>query len=234
MADKSVVSREEWLAARRALLDQEKALTRQRDAVTEARRNLPWVKLDEDYIFEGDSGPIPLSQLFGSSRQLIIVHFMFGPDWEEGCKSCSFWADQYDALIPHLKARDINLVVVSKAPLFKLQAFAERMEWRFPWVSARDNSFNEDFHVSFSPGQQSDGKVVYNFQETDLLASEMPGLSVFVKEDDGSLYHSYSTYARGLDIVNAAYSLIDLTPKGRDEAEGIMHWVRLHDSYDFA
>lgn len=234
MAAKSVVSRDKWLVARKALLDQEKTLTRQRDAVTKARQELPWVQLEEDYVFEGESGPVRLSDLFGSCRQLIVVHFMFGPDWEEGCKSCSFWADQYDALLPHLKARDISLVAVSKAPLYKLQAFATRMEWGFPWVSARDNSFNEDYQVSFGPNHRPEDIVIYNYRETQFPANEAPGISVFVKEDDDTIYHSYSTYSRGLDIVNAAYSLIDLTPKGRDEADGIMHWVRLHDRYDFA
>ena len=234
MTPKNTATREEWLIDRRILLEKEKAHTREKDAISEARRSLPWVKIDEDYVFETDAGSATLRELFGENSQLIVYHFMFGQDWEGGCKSCSFWADSFEGLPPHLNARDISFIAVSRAPMSKLAPFKKRMGWSFTWVSSALNAFNADFHVGFGPGQLRDEPVTYNFREFDSDdVDEMHGTSVFVIGDDGNIYHTYSTYGRGLDITNAAYSYIDMTPKGRHEpAEGNpMAWVRHHDSY---
>jgi predicted dithiol-disulfide oxidoreductase (DUF899 family) len=224
-----IVSPSEWRAERLALLAAEKAFDRERDALAARRRALPMVRLERDYRFQDMTGEVSLRDLFGDARQLIVYHFMFGPDWAEGCPSCSFWADNFDGIDVHLRARDTALVAVSKAPLDRLMAYRERMGWRFRWVSAGESGFNEDFHVSFAPESQG-GE--YNFAPRTHGGSEMPGISVFWREGDAVL-HSYSTYARGLDMLNGAYHFLDLTPKGRDEGDlpWTMAWVRRSDRY---
>jgi predicted dithiol-disulfide oxidoreductase (DUF899 family) len=226
-----IVSAETWLAARTALLAKEKELTRLRDELSRQRRELPWVKVEKDYVFEAPHGKETLSDLFAHRSQLIVDHFMFGADWQEGCPSCSFWADTYNGVLVHLEHRDASFVVVSTAPLSKLEAYRKRMGWSFKWVSALNNDFNRDYHVSFTPeGQKT---AVYNYRSGGFDASEAPGISIFAKDASGSIFHTYSAYARGLDALNGAYQLLDLIPKGRDE-QGLPHpmaWVRRHDSY---
>jgi predicted dithiol-disulfide oxidoreductase (DUF899 family) len=227
-----VVSRDAWLAARKAFLAKEKEFTRQRDRLSAERRALPWVEVVEHYLFDTPEGKQSLSDLFGGSSQLLVYHFMFGPDWEEGCPSCSFWADNYNGIGTHLKHRDVQLVAISRAPLEKLEAYKKRMGWTFKWVSSLGNEFNRDYHVSFTPEEKDTG--FYNFEARGFGSSEAPGISTFFKDEDGSIFHTYSCYARGLDMVNGAYHLLDLAPKGRDEA-GLpwpMAWVRRHDRYD--
>jgi predicted dithiol-disulfide oxidoreductase (DUF899 family) len=227
-----VVSRETWLEARKALLAKEKAFTRQRDALSAERRALPWVKVEESYAFDTPHGKQSLSELFAAASQLLTYHFMFGPDWSEGCPSCSFWADNYNGIITHLKQRDVALVVVSRAPLEKLEAYRKRMGWSFKWVSSYGSSFNRDYGVSFAPEEQA--TAYYNFEPRGFSSSEAPGISVFHKAADGGIFHTYSCYARGLDMLNGAYHHLDLVPKGRDE-QGLpypMAWVRRHDMYD--
>ncbi len=237
MTTQNFGSREDWLTARKALLDREKALSREHDALAQARRALPWVKIETDYVFETENGNAGLGDLFGDHRQLIVQHFMLGPDWEQGCVSCSFWADNFNGTIAHLNARNIAFKVVSRAPLEKILPFKQRMGWTFDWVSSFDGSFNEDFNVSFGPDHKSEDTVFYNFRDTNFPADEAPGASVFAKDDDGdddgAVYHTYSTYGRGLDVLNGAYAYMDLAPFGRDEvSEGHkMGWLRHHDSY---
>ena len=233
-ADKhKVVSEQEWLAARKALLAKEKEFTKQRDRLSEARRALPWVKIEKSYSFEGPNGRQSLSDLFEGRSQLIVYHFMYGPDWSEGCMSCSFWADSFNGAIEHLKARDVTMIAVSRAPYSTLKAFQKRMGWSFKWVSSLGSDFNYDFHVSFTPEEQEKGPVFYNFQKQEFPSDEAPGISVFYKDKAGDIFHTYSTYARGLDAVNGAYQLLDLAPKGRDEAElpWPMAWVKHRDKY---
>lgn len=228
-----VVSREEWLEARKALLEREKAFTRERDALAAARRTLPWVEVSEGYRFESEDGEVGLAELFGAMCQLVVSHFMYGPGWEAGCPSCSFWADGYDPMTVHLAARDVAFVAVSRAPLATLLAYRDRMGWRFPWVSSRRSSFSEDFGVSFDEEALATGPVTYNYRETTMRSSEAPGLSVFCKDEAGRLFHTYSCYSRGLDPMNTAYQLLDLVPRGRDE-QGLpfpMTWVRRRDEY---
>jgi predicted dithiol-disulfide oxidoreductase (DUF899 family) len=227
----AVVTREEWLKARRALLAEEKQFTEQRDALTEKRRAMPWVKLEQGYIFDGSDGPVSLDDLFNGRSQLVVYHFMFAPEAEWGCKSCSFWADHFDGAIPHLNTRDTSFVAISRAPIEKLQRQASRLGWSFPWVSSGRSSFNYDFAVSFET--DADGQAVYNYEKQTVPFKDLQGVSVFVKGADGAIYHSYSTYGRGQDIINGAYNILDMTPKGRDEA-GLpftMAWVKLHDEY---
>ena len=229
---RKVVSEKEWLAARRALLAKEKELTRQRDRLREERRALPWVKVEKGYVFDGPDGRQPLSQLFEGRSQLIVYHFKYGPDWEEGCPSCSFWADSFNGIVEHLKARDVTMIAVSRAPYPALKKFQKRMGWSFNWVSSLGSDFNYDFHVSFTPEEQ-EGKVFYNFEKQEFPSDEAPGISVFYKDESGSIYHTYSAYSRGLDAVNGAYQLLDLAPKGRDEA-GLpwsMAWLKHRDKY---
>ncbi len=226
-------TRQAWLEARRQVLAKEKELTRMRDELAEARRQLPWVPVDKDYMFDTVAGERTLAELFDRRHQLVVYHFMFDPSWTEGCKSCSFWADQFDGVTAHLHARDVTLVVVSRAPLDTLHAFRDRMGWRFPWVSSGRSDFNVDFHVTITDEQRAAGPVEYNFGTTDFKGSELPGLSVFAKDEHGAVHHTYSCYSRGLDALNGAYQLLDLVPKGRDEA-GLarpMEWVRHHDRY---
>ena len=235
MQKRTIVTREEWLAQRRALLVEEKELTRQRDALAAKRRQLPWVRLEKDYMFESEFGLVNLGALFGPHSQLIVYHFMFGTDWKTGCKSCSFWADTYNGLTPHLNARDIAFAAISLAPMDKIAPFKERMGWQFNWVSSHPDTFNQDFHVSFGKDHSPEVPVDHNFDPAYLFpVAEAPGVSVFVKDEDEVVYHTYSAYARGIDHLNAAYSYIDLTPKGRDEPtdRNTMFWVRHHDRYE--
>ncbi len=234
MQDHNVVSRADWIAQRLDLLKKEKELTRLRDETSANRRELPWVLVEEDYVFEGPDGPVSLADLFDGRSQLIVQHFMFGPDWEEGCPMCSFWADNYDPTTIHLNQRDVTMVAISRGPFEKLQAYRERMGWSFLWVSSRENEFNFDFNVSFEAEQLEKGEVTYNYRDGGTSMQEAPGFSVFYKADDGTIYHTYSVYSRGLDPLNSAYQYLDLVPKGRDEAElpyG-MAWVRRHDRYE--
>ena len=217
MQQHKVVSRQEWLAARQVHLAEEKAFDRQRDALSRQRRALLWVKLDKEYVFQGVGGPESLADLFDPHGQLIVYHFMFHPDWEAGCKSCSFWADNYNGVTAHLGARDVSLAAVSRAPLDKLTAFRERMGWTFKWVSSLDCDFNYDFHVSFTDEEMARGEMEYNYRMTNFPVPEAPGISVFCRDDRGVIFHTYSTFARGLDKVNGAYHLLDITPNGRDE-----------------
>jgi predicted dithiol-disulfide oxidoreductase (DUF899 family) len=224
--------REEWLAARKTLLAQEKALTRQRDEVARLRRELPRVKVDKSYAFDAPGGRRTLAELFGSKSQLIVYHFMLGPGWEAGCKSCSYLADHFDGMLPHLAARDVSFTAVSRAPLAEIEAFRKRMGWKFSWVSSHGNDFNYDFHVSRR--KEDMGKQVeYNYALGEARMEELPGASVFCKDASSAVFHTYSTYARGLDIMLGAYNWLDIVPKGRDE-EGLeftMAWVRHHDRY---
>lgn len=223
-------SKEEWIAARKELLAREKELTRLRDQISEERRRLPWLEVEKRYVFDGERGELTLADLFAGRSQLVVYHFMFGPDWEVGCKSCSFWADNFDGIIPHLEQRDVTFAVVSRAPLAKLRAFAERLGWSFEWVSSLRTDFNFDFGVSFSPEEIATGEIPYNYGVQRAFREEMPGISVFFRDGE-SVWHTYSCYARGLDMMNTAYHYLDLVPKGRDEADGPMAWLRLRDQY---
>ncbi|HEV3338999.1 MAG TPA: thioredoxin family protein [Pirellulales bacterium] len=230
-----VVSREEWLRERVSLLAEEKELTRRRDALASKVRDLPWVKVDKPYTFDAPTGRVSLADLFGAHSQLIVYHFMFDPTWSQGCKSCSFIADHYNGIVVHLAHRDIAFITVSKAPTEKLEQFRGRMGWTFPWVSAASSDFSHDFGVSFTDQELADAKTVYNFTGKPYPMRELPGLSVFYKDARGDIYHTYSSFARGLENFLAAYQYIDVTPKGRDEAEtGGMGWLRHHDRYDDA
>ena len=233
MQTHEIASRETWLAARRELLKEEKALTHARDALAARRRALPWVKVDKDYVFEDASGPVRLADLFGDKRQLIVSHFMFGAGWEEGCVGCSFGADHIDPILPHLDQKDLAYVVVSRAPFAELDAFKRRMGWNFRWVSSGGSDFNHDFDVSFTPEQMTGAPASYNFAPIEPPIEELPGKSVFIKGDDGQIFHTYSQYARGGEDTLATYALLDITPLGRDEGErgNLGDWVRHHDRY---
>ena len=233
--DHAVVSQSEWLAARKALLAKEKEFSKARDQLSAARRDLPWVKVEKNYVFDGLNGKETLAELFGGRSQLIVYHFMLGPGWTNGCPSCSFLADHFDGAAIHLAQRDVTLVVVSRAPLAEIEAYKKRMGWKFKWVSSYGTDFNHDFHVSFTPEEKARSKVEYNYTMTEFPSEEAPGLSVFIK-DGGGVFHTYSSYARGLDILIGAYNFLDFAPKGRDEA-GLpwgMAWVRRHDEYEGA
>jgi predicted dithiol-disulfide oxidoreductase (DUF899 family) len=234
MQPHKIVSREEWIEARKAHMAHEKQLTLARDRLSAERRALPWVKVDKNYVFDGPGGRKTLADLFGGRSQLVVQHFMFAPDWNEGCKSCSFWADQFDHMVPHLAARDTTLVAISRAPLQKLDAFKARMGWTFDWFSSVDTDFNHDYAVSFRPDEIKSGAKIYNFGTSGFGVEEAPGISVFYRDEGGAIFHTYSCFARGLDMMNAAYHYLDLTPLGRDE-EGLsypMAWLRLRDQYE--
>jgi predicted dithiol-disulfide oxidoreductase (DUF899 family) len=227
-----VAAPEKWLAARRELLREEKEFTKSRDRLAARRRELPWVKVDKAYAFESTGGRVALAELFEGRSQLVIYHFMFGPGWKEGCKSCSFVSDHLAPTVVHLQARDVAFAAVSHAPLEEFTPFKERMGWGFNWVSSHGSDFNRDYHVSFTADELARGKVDYNYELTDFPVEEGPGLSVFAKDANGDVYHTYSTYSRGLDLLIGTYNLLDLVPKGRDEdSERTMSWVRYHDSY---
>ena len=230
MSQPIVASREEWLQARTALLEEEKALTRARDALAAKRRQLPWVAVDEDYAFESEAGTESLADLFGDRSQLIVQHFMYGADWQDGCKSCSFWADQFDPAVAHLGGRDVAFAAISQAPYSVFAPFKARMGWSFHWVSSAGCNFSNDYHVWYTPEQIGAGQTFYNFTPGMHYGEHSPGVSVFARDAQGSVYHTYSCYARGLDILNGAYHLLDLVPRGRDESAG-MAWVRHHDRY---
>lgn len=229
-----VVSESEWLAARKEFLAKEKEFTHLRDELSRQRRALPWTRVEKQYVFEGPGGKVTLAQLFENRSQLVVYHFMLGPGWKEGCPSCSFLADHYDGATIHLANRDVTFAVISHAPFNEIEAFKKRMGWRFKWVSSFGSDFNYDYHVSFTPDDRTKGKVDYNYETIDFPIEEMPGLSVFAKDGSGSVYHTYSAFARGLDILVGAYNILDFVPKGRDE-DGLaftMAWVRHHDKYD--
>jgi predicted dithiol-disulfide oxidoreductase (DUF899 family) len=229
-----VVSREAWLAARRQLLSKEKEFTRRRDELSAERRELPWVRVEKEYVFDTPDGKETLADLFDGRSQLMVYHFMFGPDWEQGCPSCSFVSDHIDGVNRHLPHRDVTLLAVSRAPLAEIEAFKQRMGWRFKWVSSYGNDFNRDYHVSFTPDEMAQGEVYYNYAMTEFPSDEAPGISAFYKDPTGAVFHTYSAYARGLDMLIGAYNYLDLAPKGRDEAAlpWTMAWVRHHDRYD--
>jgi predicted dithiol-disulfide oxidoreductase (DUF899 family) len=230
--DREITSETEWLVARRDLLTREKEFARQRDALSSARRQLPMVKVDKQYVFEGPNGRETLSDLFEDRSQLIVYHFMFGPGWEEGCKSCSYLADHFDGANWHLPHRDVTFVAISRAPLSELDPYRKRMGWRFKWLSSHGSDFNFDYHVSATEEEKAEDKMFYNYELGELMSDEMPGLSVFYKDEDGEVFHTYSTYARGLDPLVGAYQFLDLVPKGRNEnPEATMDWVRRHDQY---
>lgn len=227
------VSRDQWIEERRALLAREKEFTRLRDQLSRQRRELPWVRVDKDYVFEGANGKQTLSELFAGRQQLIVYHLMFDPSWEEACSRCSFWADNFNGVLVHLNQRDVTLVAISRAPFEKLAAFQKRMGWSFDWVSSFGNDFNRDYHVSFTPDELEHGEIIYNYAPVKTSMTERPGISVFYKDQAGRIFHTYSCYSRGLDMLNVAYHYLDLTPKGRDE-EGLpfpMAWVCYHDAY---
>jgi predicted dithiol-disulfide oxidoreductase (DUF899 family) len=228
-----IVSPGEWLAARRELLKKEKELTRLRDRLSAERRALPRVKVEKSYIFDTPEGKLTLGALFAGRSQLIVYHFMFGPEWTEGCHGCSFLSDGIDGATVHLAARDVTLVAVSRAPLAKIEAFKQRMGWHFPWLSSFGNDFNRDYHVSFTKEELARGDAEYNFVTKGFDSDEAPGASVFLQDGRGDIFHTYSTYARGLEPFIMAYHYLDIAPKGRDEQDlqSTMAWVRHHDRY---
>jgi predicted dithiol-disulfide oxidoreductase (DUF899 family) len=232
----AIVSQGEWLAARKALLAKEKEFSKARDQLSEARRALPWVKVEKNYTFDGPDTKETLADLFGGKSQLLVYHFMLGPGWVQGCPSCSFLADHFDGATLHLAQRDVTLVVVSRAPLAEIEAYKKRMGWKFKWVSSYGSDFNHDFHVSFTPEEKARGKVEYNYALTEFPSEEAPGLSAFIKNETGEIFHTYSAYARGLDIIVGTYNFLDMAPKGRDEdaLPRSMAWVRRHDEYENA
>jgi len=231
MAKNRVVSRQEWLKARKELLRAEKKFARERETLAERRRRLPSVKVEKDYVFDGPDGRRTLAGLFEGKSQLVVYHFMFAPGWKEGCPHCSFWADHYDGMLPHLRARDVSFVAISRAPLAELERFKKRMGWRFPWLSSGRGDFNYDFHASFRPEEIETGRVFYNYEAVSMGGmTDREGISVFLKKGK-DVFHTYSTFARGIDMVNPTYQFLDLVPKGRDEHGRGQYWVRYHDRY---
>jgi len=229
-----VVRQEEWLAARKELLTKEKELTRLSDELGRQRRELPWVKVEKNYVFDGPDGKRTFADLFAGRSQLIVYHFMFGPEWQEGCPSCSFCMDHTDGSLVHLAQRDVAFAAISRAPWPKIEAFQKRMGWGFQWVSSFGNEFNYDYHVSFTKEERAQGKVYYNFERAEFPSEEAPGVSVFYKDKTGNIFHTYSSFGRGTEAVNGTYRYLDLVPKGRDE-DGLaftMAWVRHHDRYE--
>jgi predicted dithiol-disulfide oxidoreductase (DUF899 family) len=234
MTEHRVVSDEQWIEARRALLAEEKALTRARDRLSEKRRALPWVKVQKTYVFKEAGGSVSFAELFDGRSQLIVYHFMFGPDWQEGCPGCSLLSDQVDGARQHFEHNDVSFVAVSRAPIEKLMAYRQRMGWNFRWVSSGGNEFNFDYHVSFPKGTR-EGGVFYNFSEQpDPEIDELAGVSVFSKQDDETIYHTYSTYGRGGEMFLPIYGWLDVVPKGRNETKrgNLTDWVKRHDRYE--
>jgi predicted dithiol-disulfide oxidoreductase (DUF899 family) len=232
MDERKIVSREQWLILRRQLLAEEKELTQARDRLSERRRELPWTLVEKEYVFDSAEGPRTLAELFADKSQLVVYHLMFGPDAEVPCKNCAFWADHYNGMVPHLAARDVAFTAVSRAPLTRLEGFARRMGWTFPWVSSNGSDFNYDYGVSFTREQLGTGTIAYNYGSHRAHGTEMPGISVFYKERE-TVFHTYSCYARGIELLNASYQALDLVPKGRAES-GLpfsMAWVHFHDDY---
>ena len=236
MQPHKIVCHDEWTAARKAYLVEEKAFSRARDALARKRRELPWERVEKRYVFDGPNGKETLADLFAGKSQLIVYHFMLGPGWEAGCPSCSYLADHFDGAVVHLAQRDVSFVVISRAPLAEIEKFKKRMGWRFKWVSSFGNDFNFDYQVSATADEKAKGVANYNYEITEFPSEERPGTSVFYKNAAGEVFHTYSSYGRGLDILIGAYNFLDLAPKGRDEA-GLsygMAWVRHHDKYDGA
>lgn len=234
MTDHPIVPSDQWLAARKKLLQKEKEYSRLREELTQERRKLPWECVEKKYLFDAPKGQLSLADLFGGRSQLLVYHFMFGPDWEEGCKACSLLADHYDPILIHLGQRDVSLVTVSRAPLATLEAYKERMGWSFPWVSSAGNDFNWDYQVSFTQEDVDASQVNYNYQEgANFPSTEAPGISTFFKDEDGTVYHTYSAFARGLENFLGVYNFLDIVPKGRDEDNlpHTMAWVRHKDRY---
>lgn len=228
-----VVSEKQWLIARKKLLLEEKKFTKLRDKLNQKRRDLPWVKVEKEYVFEGPHGKETLGDLFNAKNQLITYHFMFGPGWGEGCPHCSFWADHYDGTLVHLAQRDTTLILISRAPIQEIEPFRKRMGWRVKWVSSANNDFNFDYQVSFTPEELRNGTAVYNYRKLDMEIDEREGVSAFYKAANGDIYHTYSSYERGIDMLNTTYHFLDLTAKGRDEnPERTQDWVRYHDRYN--
>ncbi len=232
-ADHTVVSPEEWKAARLDFLDREKAFTRQRDALSAARRELPWTEITADYRFDSPDGEVSLADLFGDNSQLLLYHFMMGPNWAEGCPSCSFWADNYNGTIVHLAHRDTAFAAVSRTSVDNIEAYRERMGWDFPWVSSLNSTFNFDMRVSFTPEEIASGEPLYNFGTQVFGGEEAPGLSTFIRDDEGRIFLTYQSFSRGLDMLNGTYHHLDLMAKGRDEdnLEWSMQWLHRHDAY---
>jgi predicted dithiol-disulfide oxidoreductase (DUF899 family) len=236
METHKVVLHDEWIAARKAYLAEEKTFTRARDALSKKRRELPWEKVEKNYVFGTANGKQSLGDLFGSKSQLIIYHFMLGPGWDAGCPSCSYLADHFDGAVVHLAQRDVAFAVISRAPLPEIETFKQRMGWKFKWVSSFGGDFNYDYQVSMGPQEKADGEVYYNYELTKFPSEERPGLSVFFRNAAGEIFHTYSSYGRGLDMLIGTYHFLDMVPKGRDE-DGLnfsMAWVRHHDRYEGA
>ncbi len=231
---REIVSSQDWLKARLNLLAKEKELTRLRDELSRRRREMPWERVEKQYVFDTPAGKETMAQLFDGRSQLIVYHFMFDPGWEAGCRACSWWADNFDRNVIHLKHRDVTLVAISRAPIDKLEALKRRMGWTFKWVSSGDSDFNYDYHVSFRPEVVASGELYYNYRPQKRSATELPGISVFYKDSSGAIFHTYSCYERGLDMMNAGYHFLDLAPKGRDEDRLAhrMDWLRHRDRYD--
>ena len=230
--DRAVVSPTEWLVARKQLLTKEKNFSKLRDELNLQRRKLPWVKVEKEYVFDAPTGKVALADLFNGKSQLIIYHFMFGPGWQEGCAHCSFWADHFDSVNIHIGQRDTTFAVVSRAPLAEIEPFKKRMGWKFRWFSSFNTEFNFDLHVSFTPEQVKSGVLPYNYGTYDAQIDEKEGVSAFYRDENGAIYHTYSSYERGIDLMNTTYNFLDLTAKGRDEnPEEPQDWVRCHDEY---
>jgi predicted dithiol-disulfide oxidoreductase (DUF899 family) len=230
-ASHKIVSHQEWLKASTDFLAKEKEFTRLRDDLSRQRRELPWEEVTKNYVFEGPDGEHALADLFEGRSQLIVYHFMFSPDWEAGCPHCSFWADNFNPVIVHLNQRDVTMLAISRASSKKLEAYKRRMGWTFRWLSSSRTDFNFDFQASFKPEDINAGKVFYNFKTQPVRMSEREGASVFYKDAGGKIFHTYSTYARGIDLMNTAYNYLDIAPKGRDENGRSQYWVRRHDEY---
>src|ERR1700716_4066029 len=227
-----VVSHKAWIGARTQFLAKKKSFSRLRDELAWQRRSLPWETVDKKYVFDGPKGRETLAELFDGRGQLIVYHFMFGPDWEEGCKSCSYLADHFDGANWNLPNCDVTFVAVSRAPLAEIEPYKKRLGWRFKWLSSHGSDFNFDYHVSATEDEKAKGKMFYNYKMDELMSDEMPGLSVFYKNENGEVFHTYSTYARGLDMLVGTYNFLDLVPKGRDEnSDSTMDWVRRHDRF---
>ena len=233
MTQHQIVPRDEWITARKELLRKEKDFTRLRDQLNAERRALPWVKVEKEYLFDTPSGRQSLGDLFDGRSQLVTKHFMFGPDWTDGCVGCSFEMDHIEGALVHLEHHDVSYVVVSRAPLTKIEAFRQRMGWRFRWVSSYGSDFNYDFHVSFTPEQVAGGKAYYNYELRDVGIDELSGRSVFCRDEAGDIFHTYSSFARGVELFLSSYAVLDITPKGRNETinGNLTDWVRHHDRY---
>jgi predicted dithiol-disulfide oxidoreductase (DUF899 family) len=227
----AVVTNKQWLKARTALLSKEKEFTRLRDKLSRQRRELPWERVEKKYVFDGPGGKESLAELFENRSQLVVYHFMFNPVSDEGCKHCSFWADNFNGIVVHLNHRDVTFLAISRAPLARIEPFKKRMGWSFKWLSSSQNDFNYDYQASFTPEAIQSGTVFYNYAKQKMNMSDREGVSVFYKDASGAIFHTYSTYARGIDMLNTAYHYLDLLPKGRDEGDSPQSWVRFRDTY---